>query len=146
MFLRIFILYLVKEWRTKDVCDWLDRGGFSQYKDNFVANHITGSNLFDLTEKDLNEELNIKDASHRKGIIQDLKFLKKIYSKNADEQEYIRNKLLRFYEKNQAEFFSKKNVDVSAELLNVGGVMVAPGGIASKFIIFSYIGICFSFL
>ena len=63
--------------------------------------------MFDLTENDLNEEINIKDANHRKRIMKDLKFLKKIYTKNPDESEYIRNKLLKFYEKNQ--LFTKKD-------------------------------------
>jgi len=89
----------------------LDRGGFSQYKKNFEENHITGRNLFDLTENDLNEELNIKDALDRKRIIKDIKFLKKIYSKKPDESEYIRKKLLTFYEKNRGELFSKKTSD-----------------------------------
>jgi len=97
----------INEWKTSDVGDWLDRGGFSQYKKNFEDNHITGKNLFDLTENDLNEEINIKDANHRKRIMKDLKFLKKIYTKNPDESEYIRNKLLKFYEKNQ--LFAKKS-------------------------------------
>ena len=89
----------------------MDRGGFSQYKKNFEENHITGRNLFDLTENDLNEELNIKDALDRKRIIKDIKFLKKIYSKKPDESEYIRKKLLTFYEKNRGELFSKKTSD-----------------------------------
>lgn len=39
--------------------------------------------------------------------MKDLKFLKKIYTKNPDESEYIRNKLIKFYEKNQ--LFTKKD-------------------------------------
>ena len=114
---------VVNEWKTNDVGDWLDRGGFSQYKKNFEENHITGRNLFDLTENDLNEEINIKDANHRKRIMKDLKFLKKIYTKNPDESEYIRNKLLKFYEKNQ--LFTKKTEIENKNESKVGSI-IAP--------------------
>lgn len=91
----------VNEWKISDVGDWLDRGGFSQYKKNFEENHITGKNLFDLTENDLNEEIHIKDADHRKMIMKDLKLLKIMYKKNPDESEYVRDKLLKFYENHE---------------------------------------------
>jgi len=72
--------------------------------------------------------LNIKDALHRKRIIRDLKFLKKIYSKNPDESEYIRNKLLKFYEKNRGELFSKKTLTEKNAPLNLGGFKVSVSG------------------
>lgn len=111
--------------------DWLDRGGFSQYRSNFSANHITGKNVFDLTEDDLENELNIKDHGHRKRIFKDIQFLKKIYSKNPDEADFIRKKLLRFYEKNQGELFAKKSQGISQEPVNIGGVLLDPSQIQS---------------
>lgn len=91
--------------------------------------------MFDLTENDLKDDFNIKNAVHRKRIMQDLELLKKIYSKNADDNQYIRNKLLRFYEKNQGELFMKKNASNSSRTsINLGGVMVAPAEIAGELI------------
>jgi hypothetical protein len=95
---------LVDNWNEQEVCIWLDRIGFSSYKDNFLQNHVTGKNLFDLTEKDLTDDFNIKDESKRKVFLNDLQFLKKLYPKNNIESKYIRKKLLKFYEKNKSSF------------------------------------------
>lgn len=67
--------------------------------------------MFELTEADLEDELNITEHAQRKSMMKGIKFLKRIYSKNAGESEYIRDKLIKFYEKNQKELFVNKKID-----------------------------------
>jgi SAM domain (Sterile alpha motif). len=105
----MLLSYLVTDWDEEDICVWLDRGGFSKYKKNFLSNHIDGGLLFDLTENDLEKELGIDNPSHRQDILKDISFLKKIYSKNMFESKYIREKLLKFYERNQQIIFDNKD-------------------------------------
>ena len=60
--------------------------------------------------------------------MKDIKFLKKIYSKTQDEPEYIREKLLNFYKKNQGELFARKSSVGPQDAINVAGVLVTPIG------------------
>jgi len=98
---------LVKDWNSNDISLWLDRGGFSQYANRFKSNHITGDTLLELTEEDLEKELNISNFQHRKNLIKDIKFLKKIFPQNPKESKFIREKLLKFYETHQTSLFAE---------------------------------------
>lgn len=62
-------------------------------------NHITGRNLFDITEEELKTDLNISNFYHRKRIIKDILFLKAIFAKGSNDSEYIHSMMQRVYKK-----------------------------------------------
>lgn len=40
----------MQDWQVQDVMDWLDQLGYSQYKEIFQTNQVTGQNLLNLTD------------------------------------------------------------------------------------------------
>jgi len=81
------------------VGEWLSIIGLNEYVDNFTKNHINGKVLFDLTDKELKEDLEVVSIGHRKNFQKAVQHLKKFYSKNRLYSDSIKNKLIRFYEK-----------------------------------------------
>jgi len=83
----------VSEWSIEEVSDWLKHLGLNEYIEIFKQNHINGSVLFELKEKDLKDEFKITSIGHRKNFMKAVENLKKIYlngsGKNSD---YIRQK------------------------------------------------------
>ena len=86
--------------------------------DNFTKNHINGKILFDITDKELKEDLEVVSIGHRKNFKKAVQHLKKFYSKNRLYSDSIKNKLIRFYEKHSHQlkigkkdfhFFNPKN-------------------------------------
>jgi tRNA A-37 threonylcarbamoyl transferase component Bud32 len=99
----------IKDWSKDDISLWLDRGGFGQYRGNFESNHIAGNTLLELTEQELENEIGITHVQHRKKIMKDIRFLKKIFPRNTKESKFIREKLLKFYENNKNKLFAEPN-------------------------------------
>ncbi|CAD8156776.1 unnamed protein product [Paramecium pentaurelia] len=76
----------MQEWNIDEVCTWLDCLGLSQYKENFIKNHMIGDILHDLTDVELKEELGIEILGHRKLILQQINIHKKYYIKKMAGQ------------------------------------------------------------
>lgn len=55
--------------------------------------------MFDITEKELKEDLQVVSIGHRKNFHKAVQHLKKFYSRNRLYSDSIKNKLIRFYEK-----------------------------------------------
>lgn len=94
--------------------EWLTIIGLNEYAENFIQNHINGKILFDITEKELKEDLNVVSIGHRKNFQKAVQHLKKFYSKNRLYSDSIKNKLIRFYEKHshQLKIGGKKDFDL----------------------------------
>lgn len=92
------------------MAEWLTIIGLTEYADNFTQNHINGKILFDLTEKEVKEDLQIISIGHRKNFHKAVQHLKKFYSKNRLYSDSIKNKLIKFYEKHSQQLkIGKKN-------------------------------------
>ncbi|CAK71557.1 unnamed protein product (macronuclear) [Paramecium tetraurelia] len=76
----------MQDWNIEEVCIWLDCLGLSQYKENFIKNHMIGDTLHDLTDVELKEELGIEILGHRKLILQQINMHKKYYIKKMAGQ------------------------------------------------------------
>ena len=92
--------------------------GLTEYVDNFTKNHINGKILFDITDKELKEDLEVISIGHRKNFKKAVQHLKKFYAKNRLYSDSIKNKLIKFYEKHRNQlkigkkdfnFFEPKN-------------------------------------
>ena len=91
--------FIVQDWTSDDVGEWLSIIGLNEYVDNFTKNHINGKILFDLTDKELKEDLEVVSIGHRKNFQKAVAHLKKFYAKNRLYSDSIKNKLIKFYEK-----------------------------------------------
>ena len=69
----------IEQWSVGDVKIWISNleGGVSQYAHNFMANHIKGQDLLNLTNQDLRNSLGIKSVGHRQIIMQSIEELRK---------------------------------------------------------------------
>ncbi|CAD8051589.1 unnamed protein product [Paramecium primaurelia] len=76
----------MQEWNKDQVCSWLECLGLSQYKENFMKNHILGETLHNLTDRELKEELGMQILGHRKQILQQINMHKKYYIKTMSNQ------------------------------------------------------------
>ena len=85
-----------------DLAEWLKRIGLEEYIIEFQKNHITGKNLFDITESELKDDLKVTSVGHRKNFNKAVNNLKKIYNNSSGKNsEYIRKKVQKFYEKHK---------------------------------------------
>jgi len=66
----------IKHWNVNQVCEWLENfKDFLQYVEIFKENEITGEDLLELNEENLDKNLNIKKLGHRKRIIREIRIL-----------------------------------------------------------------------
>jgi SAM domain (Sterile alpha motif) len=80
----------MRVWSFQHVTAWLEKNDLKEYSDAFVKNAISGSELADLTEKDL-ETLGVKKLGSRKKLIrliQDMTALKRENSMDVQEGLY----------------------------------------------------------
>lgn len=80
----------MRVWSIQHVTAWLEKNELKEYSDAFVKNAISGSELADLTEKDL-ETLGVKKLGSRKKLIkliQDMTALKRENSMDVQEGLY----------------------------------------------------------
>ena len=85
-----------------DLAEWLKRIGLEEYIIEFKKNHITGKNLFDITESELKDDLKVSSVGHRKNFNKAVANLKQIYNNSSGKNsDYIRKKVKKFYEKHR---------------------------------------------
>merc|ERR1719471_1156486 len=53
------------DWNRDDVVSWLSDVGMGEYASNFHENHISGQTLQDITEKELEDDLDVSNPQHR---------------------------------------------------------------------------------
>eukprot|EP01117_Protostelium_nocturnum_P016504 TRINITY_DN6541_c0_g1_i1.p1 TRINITY_DN6541_c0_g1~~TRINITY_DN6541_c0_g1_i1.p1 ORF type:complete len:754 (-),score=232.36 TRINITY_DN6541_c0_g1_i1:129-2390(-) len=64
-------------WTPLEVAKWLSLLGFSQYRDIFIHNSVSGTSLMTLTVSSLKAELNVASYGHRTSIMEQIKKLQK---------------------------------------------------------------------
>jgi len=57
---------------THEVSEWLSSIGYSQYRETFESNQITGQILHTLTSIELRDDLHITNLSHRRSILKEI--------------------------------------------------------------------------
>ena len=69
----------IQQWSIGDVKVWVGslEGGVNVYAEQFVANHIKGSDLLRMTDSDLLHSLGIKSVGHRQIIMHEVEELKR---------------------------------------------------------------------
>ena len=77
----------VSSWSVQDVGDWLGSLSLSQYSECFADAAIDGGFLYDLTDEDLANTLNIEHALHRKKIINSIGRLRQAEEKRREKEE-----------------------------------------------------------
>jgi hypothetical protein len=92
-------LIIVQEWCEADVSDWLRTIGLEDYVESFNSNHISGNNLFDLTESELKEDLKMVSVGHRVIFEKSVENLKKLMSKTREET--LKSRFLSLLEKDK---------------------------------------------
>ncbi|CEM08830.1 unnamed protein product [Vitrella brassicaformis CCMP3155] len=60
----------IVSWTVGEVCRWLSLLGLGHLTSRFIEHHITGQELFDLTDSELIEELGIDKLAHRQILLQ----------------------------------------------------------------------------
>ena len=106
---------IVNEWNSGDIHKWLIQINLEKYCDNFEMNHINGKNLFELSERDLIEEIKIIDVIDRKNLFKEIKLLRKIFPQNPIKSDYMKKKLVNFFEKNRAQFLPFNQNDTTSK-------------------------------
>merc|ERR1711977_256113 len=65
----------IEDWTIEEVADWIAEIGFQQIRNIFVENYISGSELVELTNEELKEDLGVQALGARKAILREIKKL-----------------------------------------------------------------------
>ena len=65
----------ITEWSIEEVGDWIEEIGFGVVKNIFIENFISGSELVELTNEELKEDLGVRALGARKAILRNIQQL-----------------------------------------------------------------------
>jgi len=81
-------------WSSKDVADFLSSVGFAEYRENFLSNHVSGRDFYDLSLADnglqlMKSELGIHSYGNRKQILRQISNLQQFKSVESHLPSFV---------------------------------------------------------